>query len=241
MASVLRLRSISDASLGEALGGSISLRLASGTTGLSSISDTTATALDGLLAGNGTVVSAVTVGTGLTLAGGTLTVPGGPFLPLTGGSLFGNLVVSGTIQASAITANQFSGLGNALTGLDADSITSGSITGTGAMVRLSAVGARYAGFIAAPTAIDYVLDPFTATATSRRTLPAISLGAGTLTAEIRVNGVAVTGWDAIAVTTSPQSVTLGSAVTWAAGAEVVLRLSSISGATGFRFSIPSEV
>ena len=97
MASVLRLRSISDASLGEALGGSISLRLASGTTGLSSISDTTATALDGLLAGNGTVVSAVTVGTGLTLAGGTLTVPGGPFLPLTGGSLFGNLVVSGTI------------------------------------------------------------------------------------------------------------------------------------------------
>jgi hypothetical protein len=113
--------------------------------------------------------------------------------------------------------------------------------GTALEFAAPAVGARYAGFIASPTATDYVLDPFTATSTSRLTIPAISLGAGTLTAQIRVDGVAVTGWDAIAVTTSPQSVTLGSAVTWAAGAEVVLRLSAISGATGFRFSIPSEV
>ena len=185
----------------------------------------------------------------------------GGYLPLTGGTLSGTLrldtitdltgttsltffddecVFNGTVIATTFIGDH-SGFGSALTGLNANAITAGSITGTGAMVRASAVGARYAGFIASPTATDYVLDPFTATSTSRLTIPAISLGAGTLTAQIRVDGVAVTGWDAIAVTTSPQSVTLGSAVTWAAGAEVVLRLSSISGATGFRFSIPSEV
>ena len=67
MASVLRLRSISDASLGEALGGSISLRLASGTTGLSSISTTTATDLVGLFAGDGLTVGTVSLSVGLGL------------------------------------------------------------------------------------------------------------------------------------------------------------------------------
>lgn len=100
-------------------------------------------------------------------------------------------------------------------------------------------GINYDGSIPNPTARTYYLRVRANVAHTLSTIYAIQTTTGTLTASLRINGVAVTGWDAIAVTTTPQDLTLGTPVTVPAGAVVTWVLSSLSGSpTDFRFSIP---
>lgn len=102
-------------------------------------------------------------------------------------------------------------------------------------------GLNYDGSIPNPTARTYYLRVRANVAHTLSTIYAIQTTTGTLTASLRIDGTPVTGWDAIAVTTTPQDLTLGSPVTVPVGAVVTWVLSAVSGSpTDFRFSIPGE-
>lgn len=202
-----------------------------GDTGPNSVTTSTTTALTGLLAGDGSTVYAATAAQTRGLIGlagvSTATADGDPVDLYVGGTTPGNYREGGIYlwdSADEVYGALF--------------FAEGRLRLNGGEVEL---GPRYGGYIPAPTAQDYILDPYTEVATDRLTIRQIATAAGTLTAAVLVNGVAVAGWDAISVTTTPQNVTLGAAVTFPAGAIVVLRLSSVSSATGFRFSLPRAV
>lgn len=97
----------------------------------------------------------------------------------------------------------------------------------------------YSGCIPNPTARTYYPNPRAEVVHTLSVIHGIQTTTGTLTASLRINGTPVTGWDAIAVTTTPQDLTLGSPVTVPVGAVVTWVLSNVSGSpTDFRFSIP---
>lgn len=94
---------------------------------------------------------------------------------------------------------------------------------------------RYLGTVRAPMVDTYPLDPYVEKRLTLTQIRVLKVATGSLVVTFKKNGVAVTEWTALAVTTTSGSV----AVTMSLVAGDSLDLEIVSGtATGFVFSIP---
>jgi hypothetical protein len=196
---------------------------------------------------------------GATVAGGTpgrvLFVGTGPVLADDSGLTFNTatdaLTVTGAVNANGgvltggqevnagtgrVTAGELDiGSSNLTIDENGNVVTAGTVTGNGSGITgITAFGGMFQTIVTDGTTPIISSVP---KATTVVRLRGLRTAAGTVTLALQINGVSITGVSAVAVTTTPQTVTASGSNAMAVGDRLTQVLTSASGASGLEYTL----